>query len=82
MHVEETDELVTYLGRKVPKRGFRAYIYSTEGQTKLIENWDEFDLYIHCDNWFASQAEATAPKKLSEEKKPEPQKSPRKKSEG
>lgn len=70
MHVEETDELVAYLGKKVPRRGFRAFIYASDGRQKIAESYDEFDLFTHSDEWFATKEEAEAPKK------------PRKKTEG
>jgi hypothetical protein len=63
MHVVEPDELVPYLGRSVPRRGFRAYMYAIDGRTKLAETYDEFDLYTHSDEWFATKEEAQAPKK-------------------
>lgn len=70
MHVDEKDELVTYLGRAVPKRGFRAYIFNKDGNKKLVNSWEEFDVFTSSDDWFATQEEAEAPKK------------PRKKTEG
>ena len=70
MHVEEHQEMVNYLGRAVPKSGFRAYIYSNDGKEKLVESWEEFDLYTHTDSWYATKEEAEAIKK------------PRKKTEG
>lgn len=63
MHVEPKDEYVPYLDRSVPRRGFRTYIFGTEGKTKLVESYDEFDIFIHSDEWFATKEEAEAPKK-------------------
>lgn len=70
MHVQETEKLVTYLGRSVPERGFRAYIFARDGRTRLVNSWDEFELFTHSDEWFATKEEAETPKK------------PRKKTEG
>ena len=66
----EPEETVTYLNRVVPREGFRAFIYSTDGRTKIAESYDEFDLFVHSDEWFATKEEAQIPKK------------PRKKTEG
>jgi hypothetical protein len=70
MQEHQNEELVMYLGRAVPKRGFRAFIFNSDGQTKIAEGWDEFEIFTHSDNWFATKEEAEAPKK------------PRKKTEG
>lgn len=70
MHAEQPEELVTYLGQAVPRRGFRAYIFSADGRKKIAESFEEFDIYVHSDEWFATKEEAEAPKK------------PRKKTEG
>ena len=70
MHVEEQEDYVPYLGKQVPRRGFRAYIYASDGRQKLAESYDEFDLFTHSDEWFATKEEAEEPKK------------PRKKTEG
>src|ERR1700684_3747127 len=56
--LNETEEMVTYCGRAVPRRGFRAYIYSKDGRQKIAENWDEFDAYTHSTDWFATVEEA------------------------
>lgn len=76
MHADEHEELVTYLGRAVPKKGFRAYIFATDGRKKIAESWDEFDLYTHSDEWFATQEEAKPAKPEAEAPK-----KPRKKTE-
>jgi hypothetical protein len=81
MHVEEPVELVPYLGRSVPRRGFRAYIYHTDGREKIAESYDEFELFTHSDEWFATKDEAQAPKKPVLEEPKEELKKPRKKTE-
>jgi hypothetical protein len=70
MHLEAPDKTVLYLGRAVARRGFRAFIYASDGRQKIAESYDEFDAYIHSDEWFATKEEAEISKK------------PRKKTEG
>ena len=70
MHVDPVIEMVTYLGRKVPRNGFRTYVYSSDGQQRLANSWDEFDALVHSDTWFSTKDEAQTQKK------------PRKKTEG
>jgi hypothetical protein len=79
MHVDEPIEMVNYLGREVQKRGFRAFIYSTDGKRKIAESWDEFELFTHSDTWFATPEEAKEQKKQPEVEAP---KNSRKKTEG
>jgi hypothetical protein len=81
MQEHEHEELVSYLGKQVPRRGFRAFIYATDGRQKIAESYDEFDLYTHSDEWFATKEEAMAPKKIAMEEPKETVK-PRKKTEG
>ncbi len=61
--VEEQEEMVMYLGRSIPKEGFRAFIYSSDGQQKIAENWEEFEIFTSSDNWFATKEQAEAIKK-------------------
>lgn len=49
------DDLVIYQGRMIPRKGFRAFIYHKDGQTKLMNSWDEFERYIDNNDWFASR---------------------------
>jgi len=48
---------VNYLGRSIAKEGFRAFIYSANGQTKLVESWEQFENYMASGIWFASKEE-------------------------
>lgn len=57
------EETVLYLGNAVPRRGFRAFIFNVDGKRKLVESWDEFELFTYSDDWFATKEEAEAPKK-------------------
>jgi hypothetical protein len=43
-----------YLGRMVPKDKFRAFIYASDGATKLVNSWDEFERHMETGLWFAS----------------------------
>lgn len=56
-----TGEHVIYLGRLIPKKGFRAFIYGFEGVEKLVESWEEYEKNIATGSWFASKA--TVPSK-------------------
>ena len=55
MQEHEHEELVPYLGKQVPRRGFRAFIYASDGRQKIAESYDEFDLFTHSDEWFATK---------------------------
>lgn len=63
MHAEQQIEFVTYLGRAVPRQGFRAYMFSSDGRKKIAESFDEYELFIHSDEWFDTKQEAEAFKK-------------------
>ena len=47
-----TGEHVLYLGRMVPKAGFRTYIYGSGGLSTLVNSWQEFQDYIATGVWF------------------------------
>lgn len=51
-----TGEHVIYLGRTIPKEGFRAFIYGYEDTQKLVESWDEYEKNIATGSWFATKA--------------------------
>lgn len=48
-------ESVKYLGRSVPKDGFRTYIYGPESKKKLVNSWDEYEAHISNGLWFSSK---------------------------
>ena len=50
---------VIYLGRSIAKEGFRAFVYGSNGQKKLVNNWNEFESHMALGTWFATQEEAT-----------------------
>lgn len=44
-----------YLGKVVPKEGFRVFIYSPTEREKLVESWDDFEAHMATGLWFATQ---------------------------
>ena len=44
--------MVEYMGRHVPKDTFRAFVYSKDGEQKLVNSWDEFQIAIATGDWF------------------------------
>ena len=56
-----TGEYIDYLGRKVLKEGFRAFIYGF-GIRKIANSWDEFEKHMATGLWFATEDEAVKPK--------------------
>lgn len=63
MQPQKPEVFVTYLGKAVPKKGFRAFIYHKDGRKKIAESFDEFELFTHSDEWFATREEAEAANK-------------------
>lgn len=51
-------EHVLYLGRMIPKKGFRAYVYSVDGKSLLVNSWPEFEKQIASGVWFDSVEKA------------------------
>jgi hypothetical protein len=49
-----------YLGRIVPKEGFRTNIYAPNGSQKIVESWEEFESHMESGTWFASKEDAKA----------------------
>lgn len=47
----------SYLGRIVSKDNFRVYIYSSSGQSKLVNSWDEYECHMESGLWFAVMPE-------------------------
>jgi len=47
-----------YLGKIVDKSHFRVFIYSPNGNKKLVESWDEFERHMAMGIWFATAKEA------------------------
>lgn len=47
-----------YLGRIVDKKHFRAFIYAPNGDSKLVETWDDFEAQISTGVWFDTKDKA------------------------
>ena len=50
-------EMVPYLGKNVPRKHFRAFIYDAEGEQKLVNCWEDFSKLVSTGNWFAEKPE-------------------------
>jgi hypothetical protein len=46
-----------YLGKIVDKKHFRVFVYSADGQKRLVESWKEFESLMETGLWFASEYE-------------------------
>lgn len=57
MQINDKEDLVMYLDRKVPRKNFRAYVYSRDGQEKIAESYEEYELCISGDKWFSTKEE-------------------------
>jgi hypothetical protein len=64
-----TGEHVIYLGRTIPKAGFRAFIYSFDNAQKLVESWDEYEKNIATGIWFSTKAAVPAKKPYEKARK-------------
>ena len=54
MSKETIDGQVLYLGRWVPRKGFRVFVYNSTGQ-KLCNTYDEYHAAITSGSWFAEK---------------------------
>jgi len=45
------EDLVVYMGRKVPRKHFRAFIYGTDNQKKLVNSWSELQKHVQTGLW-------------------------------
>ncbi len=64
-----------YLGRIVEKKNFRTFIFSSSGEQRLVESWEEFEANMESGVWFATVEDAEASKApandlVQEEEKP------------
>ena len=53
-----------YLGKIVSKKHFRAYVYASNGQKKLVESWEEFEASMQSGIWFANTDDADVNKRI------------------
>jgi hypothetical protein len=56
-----------YLGRIVEKKHFRAFVYGPNGEKKLVNSWDEYELAMESGTWFATVEDAVASKPIIED---------------
>lgn len=54
MQQNQQPEMVKYLGRIVPKEGFRVFIYNINKEQKLVESWEEYLKEISSGLWHPS----------------------------
>ena len=47
-----------YNGRLIDKKHFRAFIYSPDGQKRLVESWEEFEANVQTGCWFTTEKDA------------------------
>jgi hypothetical protein len=52
-----TKDCVYYNGRMVPREGFRAFVYCTDGKVKVTNSWIEYEAHISTGVWFPSKDE-------------------------
>lgn len=45
-------EMVNYMGKNVPKKHFRAFVYDMQSNAKLANSWDEFTKLVSSGVWF------------------------------
>jgi len=69
--VNKTED-VMYLGRWVPKQGFRTFVYDKNGDQKLANTYSEYESMIATGLWFAVKPENKPPIKPKEVKKDGP----------
>ncbi len=58
---------VMYLGRYVPKEGFRAFIYHADGKKKCVESWNDYQKHIESGCWFSTSKDAKKAAEASKE---------------
>lgn len=51
-------ESVLYLGRVVPIKGFRTFIYGHNNTKKLVNSWEEYQEHIASGVWFSTKDKA------------------------
>lgn len=58
------DEFVVYDNRTIQKEGFRAFIYSTNNISKLVNSWEEFERHMESGVWFTNKEDIEAIKNI------------------
>lgn len=49
------NEHVLYLGRMVPKKNFRAYVYDKDNNGKLVNTWTDYEEHLASGLWFSTK---------------------------
>jgi hypothetical protein len=62
-------ENALYLGKIVDKKHFRVFVYASDGKTRLVNSWDEFESLMKTGLWFASRYEEKPEKNTEQEVK-------------
>lgn len=60
-------EVAKYLGKIVNREQFRVFIYSADDQKRLVESYDEFEMYMATGVWFATIEEAQSQNELKKQ---------------
>ena len=66
--INKTED-VMYLGRWIPKQGFRTFVYDKNGNEKLANTYPEYESMIATGLWFATKPENKPQIKSKEVKK-------------
>ena len=56
-------EMVIYNGRAVPKHNFRAFVFNTIGEKKLMDSYAEYEEHITSGVWYPTKELAETLKK-------------------
>jgi hypothetical protein len=51
-----------YQGRVIPKEGFRAWIYSFDNNSKLVNSWEEYQTEMSSGIWFSTKDDVESKK--------------------
>jgi hypothetical protein len=55
MHIDKPEPTVMYLGKSVPLKHFRAYVYGANDTMQLANSWPEYEKLIGSGKWFESK---------------------------
>lgn len=50
-------DYVSYLGRNIPRKFFRTFVYDQDGEKKLANSWEECSKLIATGKWFLEPQE-------------------------
>jgi hypothetical protein len=60
MKDEEKIEYVDYMGRKVPKKDFRVFVFGEQFKRHLCNSYEEYEKAIKSREWFTTPEESKA----------------------